>query len=54
MPNVWEHANNISRLRKEEELLFWILHKIMEIICFSSNVRQCNIACSVVHVQLCF
>ena len=42
------------RLRKSEKLLFWILHKIMEIICFSANVRQCNIASSVVHVQLCF
>ena len=30
----------------------WILHKIMEIICFSSNVHQCIIADSVVHVQL--
>ena len=26
----------------------------MEILCFSSNVRQCNITHSVVHVQLCF
>ena len=26
----------------------------MEIICFAANVRQCNIAHSVVHVQVCF
>ena len=26
---------NILRLRKGEELIFWILHKIMEIISFS-------------------
>ena len=25
----------------------------MEMICFSTNVRQCNIAYSTVHVQLC-
>ena len=24
------------------------------VFCFLSNVRQCNIACSVVHVQHCF
>ena len=41
-------------LRKGEELLFWIQHRIVEIICFSVDVRQRNIICSVVHVQLCF
>ena len=40
--------------RKSEELVFWILHKIIEMICFSVNVRQYNIACDVVQVQLCF
>ena len=32
----------ILKLRKGEELLFWILHKIMEIVCFSTNVPQCQ------------
>ena len=32
------------KLRKSEELLFWILYEIMGIPCFSANVRQCNIA----------
>ena len=39
------------RLRKGEELVFWILHKVTVTICFSDNVRQCNIAYSV-HVEL--
>ena len=30
------------------------LHKIMEIMCFSSDVHQCNITDIVVRVQLCF
>ena len=42
------------RLKKGEERLFWILYKIKDILCFSANVRQCNIAYSVLHVQLCF
>ena len=44
-------------MRKGEELLFCLLHKIIiEIACFSVIVRQCNIAFSVVHVhvQVCF
>ena len=49
-----EHAKNILGLRKDEEHLFWIMHKIMEILCFSANVRRCDIADSVVHVQLRF
>ena len=53
MPKIYEHAKNILWPRKGEELLFWILDKIMEIVCFSANVRQCNITFSVVHVQLC-
>ena len=34
MPKIQELAKNSTypRLRKGEELLFWILHKIMEII----------------------
>ena len=51
MPKIEEHAKNILRLRKGEERLFWILHKIMEIVSFSVYVHQCNIAFS---VQLCF
>ena len=51
MPKIYEHAKNILWPRKGEELLFWILD--MEIVCFSANVRQCNITFSVVHVQLC-
>ena len=39
-----EHAKNMLRLRKGEELLCWILHKIMESIGFSASVRQCNIS----------
>ena len=31
-----------SRLKKGEEILFWILYRIMEIFDFSANVRQCN------------
>ena len=54
MPNIEDHAKYILRLRKEEELLFWILHKMMEILPFSGNGHQCNIAYGVVHVQLCF
>ena len=54
MPTIYEHAKNIPRIKKGRELLCWILYQNHEILCFSSNVRQCNIACSVVHVQLCF
>ena len=38
-----------------EELLFRILHKTMEIVCFSANVCQCKVPITdtVVHVQLC-
>ena len=28
---------------KREEVIFWILHKIIEINCFSANIRECNI-----------
>ena len=40
------------RLRKGEELLFWILHKIMVVICFSAE-RSYNITYSLKPVQLC-
>ena len=45
-----------SRLRKGEDLLVWKRRKTltMVVICFSANVCQCNIAYSIVHVQLCF
>ena len=49
-----EHAKNILGLRKGEEFLIWILHKIMEIICFAANFLQCNTTFSAVHVQVCF
>ena len=39
---------------EDEETLFWILYKILETICVSSIVHQCNIAFSAVHVQVCF
>ena len=32
MPKIEEYSKNIVRLRKGQELLFWILHKIMESI----------------------
>ena len=44
----------ILELRKGKELLFRILHKIMELMCFSYDVHQCNITDIVVRVQLCF
>ena len=51
MPKGWEHAKNILRLRKSEELYYGgpdtKLHKI---ICFSASFRQYNIAYGVVHV----
>ena len=51
MPKIKEHSKNIMRLRKGEELLFWILHKIMDMVCLSVDVRQRNVAFNVVHVQ---
>ena len=32
MSIIYEHYEKILRLRKGEELLFWILHKITEIL----------------------
>ena len=37
---IEEHAKNILRARKGEELLFWILHENMEIICLSADARR--------------
>ena len=54
MTKIEEHSKNILRLRKGQELLFWILQKITETTCFSVHVHQCNIAFSVVHVQVYF
>ena len=39
MSKIQEHAKNILRPRKDKELLFMMLHKIMEIILFSVNVQ---------------
>ena len=33
-----------TEAEESEKLLFWILHKMMEIVCFSAKVRQCIIA----------
>ena len=46
-----EHANNIHKELKDDDLD--TQHRMIEIICFSANVRQCNIFYSVVRVQLC-
>ena len=58
MPNILGHAKNILEAEEKQRALFWILHKLimpfMETTCFSATVRQCNIAYSVVHVQLYF
>ena len=50
MPKIEKkkHAENIPEAEERR-----ILYKVVEIICFSANVCQCNFACSVVHVQLC-
>ena len=47
MRKMYQHAGNIPRLRKGEELLFWMLHKN------SANDHQCNTAYSAVRVQVC-
>ena len=55
MPIIQEHAKNILRLRKGEELLFWILHKIKEIF-FSRPmfINATSSLISVTHEQICF
>ena len=50
--------NNMRRKYTEaeesgEERLFWILPQTLEKLCFSSNGRQCNTVCRVVHVKVC-
>ena len=52
--NLRTRAKNILRLKKSEEHLFCILHKIMEIIYFSVNVRRCNIIFGVKFVLILF
>ena len=36
MPKIEEHAKNILTLRKGEKFPFWVLHKNMDMICFSA------------------
>ena len=48
-----DRADQTSR-KSQITYILDILHKFMEIICFPANYCQCNIAYSVVHVQLCF
>ena len=45
MPKVKNMLQNIPRLRKGKEFFYfgYKMHKIMEIICFSANVHQCNV-----------
>ena len=58
LPKIYGHAKKIPDIEKKRRFLISILisdtTQIMEIICFSANVRQCNIAHIVVHVKLCF
>ena len=55
MPKIYEHDKNILEA-EERRRTFTLLYKIMEIICVSANVRQCNVSLYVLcmHVQLCF
>ena len=43
MPKFSNVLRTYSRLRKGEEHLFCILHKIVETICFSNDVCQFNL-----------
>ena len=57
MPKMLEHAKNGPEAEESRRnfALETIIHKIMDIICLSSNVCQChNIAGSVVPVQAYF
>ena len=55
MPKIHKNMLRTYRRLSKDELLFWIMLKNHgNIVCFSTNVRQCNIAYSVVHEQLCF
>ena len=42
-PKLKNMLRTYYKLGKGEELLFCILYKTMEILCFSANVRQCDI-----------
>ena len=54
MPKIREHAENKHEGEERCRTSFFkILCKTMEVLGFSSNARQCNIAYRVVHVQLC-
>ena len=44
MPKIQERAKSILKLRKDVRHLFWTLNNIVEVVCFSANVRKCNIA----------
>ena len=53
MPKIEKPTKNILRLREDGE--FGQMYKIVEIICFSASVRQCNAAYGVMRpVRLCF
>ena len=52
MRNIY--GNLIPRLKRCKELLIWMLHKTIERSFFSADVSQCNVAFSVVHVQVYF
>ena len=43
MPKIYEHDKNILEA-EERRRTFTLLYKIMEIICVSANVRQCNVS----------
>ena len=42
MSKIYEHAKSLLRLRSGGKLLFWILHKIMEVSSFSLLRRRAN------------
>ena len=50
MPKIEEHTKDTLWLRKGEQFLFWILHKMN---LFLGICCQSNIVFSVVHVQVC-
>ena len=55
MPKLYEHAKKIPEADEERRRTFNMdtLHKIMEVYFLSAIIHQCNIAFSVVNVQLC-
>ena len=59
MPKILEDAKNILRQREDKKNIFWMLHKILKIICFSTNfpintTSPLVFKSVVVHVQVCF